>query len=156
MSAFDFSNLGSSPYQMPQRAPNFGYSPWGFSGYQLPSGYAAPPTGVPFRQNPYLPFGSGFGLGLDYWSSGFGVGPQFPQNLWSRPDAAQSPQSPTPANIQPSTGSANTNGILGPWKGALISGYENGVPGGRLPLGAYTTPPSSGIGAFIPVGWGAE
>lgn len=76
---------GATPMPRPGNAP-------------LPSGYVPAPEGVPFAQNPYLPFGSGYGLGMNFWNSGFGRGPQFPEDLWTRPTPEQSPQSPvTPA-----------------------------------------------------------
>ncbi len=78
----------------------------GMGGQGLPSGYARPPAGVPFQQNPYTPFGSGFGLGLPYWASGFGRGPQFPSNLWTPPGQGDSPQS----QVTPPGGGAGAGG----------------------------------------------
>ena len=85
----------------------FPFLPYG----TMPSGYAAPPAGVPFAQNPYTPFGSGFGLGLNFWNPGFGRGPDFPSNLWTPPTAEQSPQSPVPGAGN-GAGQQNGNGLL--------------------------------------------
>ena len=99
--------IGGGPMQTGFGAPMYGGSLLGqFSGGGAPGGYLPPPAGVPFARSPFTSFGSPFGLGLGFWNSGFGIGPQFPENLWNRPAQEQSPQSPVAPPPQTNAGDA--------------------------------------------------
>ena len=145
-SPFSYTNLlgGLPPQGLSPMMPQPG----------LPSGYAPPPGGVPFNQSPFLPFGSAFGLGLNFWAPGFGRGPGWPANLWSPPGSAMSPQSAVaPPGGPPGADTGPTAPVLRPSRGALLS-----VPGGyTLPNRAYAgdVPPVSDRPVIRPP-WGAE
>ena len=127
---------GNTPWQMPPAwGQNRWYTPPQYAG--MPNGYIPSPPGVPFNHSPYLPFGSGFGLGLDYFQPGFGRGPGFPNNLWTPPPASQTPQIPG------GTGAAGTQDDmqkavpqLQPFRGATI----NTSQGVRFPDAAFSGP----------------
>ena len=122
---------------------------FGMGGQGLPSGYARPPAGVPFQQNPYTPFGSGFGLGLPYWASGFGRGPQFPSNLWTPPGQNDSPQS----QVTPPGGGAGAGGDTSAMD--LMRFNQQGIlPGGqRMPFGGQVSPHQNGMFSGAPEGF---
>lgn len=145
-SSFNYTNLfgGLPPQGLAQMMPQPG----------LPSGYAPPPFGVPFLQNPYLPFGSAFGLGLNFWAPGFGRGPGWPANLWSPPGQEASPQSIVPPQAGPAAQEPRAPaGVPMGGRGAIFSPVQGRD---QIPQQAYTNPTNSRLIAQMGARWGSE